>query len=94
MKKYTNKEILKRIARAEKNKDKLQHIKLKPFKVDIATKIVTWVDPPSGHKHGFPKILPDDVVDFKQWLLDNGYPKRDIEFALQWCRMWKEEIEE
>jgi len=90
MKEYSNKELIKRIEKAKKNKDKLPHVKLNPSK----KKTITYVDPPSGHKYGFPKILPDGVVDFKQWILDNGYPKRDIEFALQWCRMWKEEIEE
>jgi len=55
---------------------------------------VTYVDPPSGHKFGFPRILPENVVDFKQWLLDSGYPKEYIDLAMKYSRMWKEEVED
>lgn len=56
-------------------------------------KIITWIDPPSGHKWGFPKPLPDPIPkDMRQWLLDNGYPQKDVDFALEHCRIW--EVEE
>lgn len=88
---YANEQILKRIKKAEKNKDKLPHIKLKPTKKTT----VTYIDPPKGWAFGFPKILPDPKpTDMKQWLIDNGYPEKDVDFALEWCRLWKEEIEE
>ena len=54
---------------------------------------VTYVDPPSGHKYGFPKILPEGI-DYAQFLRDNGYPERDIELALSYSRYWTEEIED
>jgi hypothetical protein len=47
------------------------------------------IDPPSGWKYGFPKELPDDVKDFKQWLIDNGYPESEVDFAMKHCRMWE-----
>lgn len=51
----------------------------------------TYIDPPSGWKYGFPKILPADVTDIRRWLIDNGYPERDIELALKYSRYWTEE---
>jgi hypothetical protein len=57
-------------------------------------KEVTYVDPPSGHRYGFPRILPDDVVDMRKWLIDNGYPEKDVDFAMKYMRYWKEEVEE
>lgn len=50
---------------------------------------VTYVDPPSGWKFGFPKILPEGV-DYAQLLRDSGYPERDIELALTYSRYWTE----
>ena len=54
----------------------------------------TYVDPPSGWKYGFPKSIPEDVEigerTFKQWLIDEGYPEKDIEFAIKYCRQWEE----
>jgi hypothetical protein len=47
------------------------------------------IDPPSGWKYGFPKELPDDIKDFKQWLIDNGYPESEVDFAMKHCRMWE-----
>jgi hypothetical protein len=42
------------------------------------------IDPPSGWKYGFPKPMPNDVVDIKQWLVDNGYPKAEIDKYGDW----------
>ena len=47
-------------------------------------KTVTYIDPPSGHGYGYPKILPDDVVDLKQWLIEKGYPEKDIDLPNGW----------
>lgn len=38
-----------------------------------------YIDPESGWRFGFPKLLPDNyfemsVDEFHQWLWDNGYP--------------------
>lgn len=43
------------------------------------------IDPPTGWMYGFPKdfIVGDDV---KQFLLDNGYPAEDVEWASKHCR--------
>ena len=52
------------------------------------------VDPPSGWKYGFPKELKnDDLKDmtFEEWLVKNGYPKKDAEFGAKYCRMWQED---
>ena len=49
-----------------------------------------FIDPPSGWRYGFPKPLPenwkDDDFDLKQWLLDNEYPKEEVEFGIHHCR--------
>jgi hypothetical protein len=48
-----------------------------------------WVDPPSGWQYGFPKLY-DKQVPLAQWLIDNGYPAEDTEFALQYLRIWRD----
>lgn len=41
---------------------------------------MTFIDPPSGWRYGFPKPLPDPPPeDLFEWLIDNGYPKEEIE---------------
>jgi hypothetical protein len=39
-----------------------------------------WVDPPSGWRYGFPKQapypLPDNMTD---WIIDQGYPRAEVE---------------
>jgi len=56
-------------------------------------KLVTFIDPPEGYKHGFPKILPKPFPkNIKTWLVKNGYPKKDVDFAIKYCRMWEEEV--
>ena len=39
------------------------------------------IDPPSGWRYGFPKVIPEDVTDTIQWLLDNGYPQHEIDIC-------------
>ncbi len=53
--------------------------------------MATMVDPPSGWKYGFPKEIPDDVEDFRQWLIDNGYPESEVDFGMKHCRYWNKE---
>ena len=36
-----------------------------------------WVDPPSGHKYGFPKLWnPNKNPDMWDWIVKEGYPQR------------------
>ena len=59
-------------------------------------KMKKMIDPPSGWKYGFPKVIPEDVVDTLKWLVENGYPQEEIDkFDDQFsCRHWEEEEEE
>lgn len=61
-------------------------------------KIVTIIDPPSGWQYDFPKQLPDDYmagkINLKQWLVQNGYPEQDAEWASQHSRYWTKEIDD
>ena len=44
-----------------------------------------WIDPPSGWKHGFPKVW--DNVEFpnlQEWLAGEGYSHPSVE----WIRCW------
>ena len=52
------------------------------------------IDPPSGWLYGFPRRY-DQAQDgpMDQFLLANGYPARDVEFALQYMRVWPAEDE-
>jgi hypothetical protein len=35
-----------------------------------------WVDPPSGHRYGFPRLYdPSQDGDMTQWMVANGYPQ-------------------
>ena len=45
------------------------------------------VDPPSGWRYGFPKLWNgEDRLDL--FLAKHGYPSHEIEFALNYMRMW------
>jgi hypothetical protein len=52
-----------------------------------------WIDPPSGWQYGFPKLY-DKKVPLAQWLIDNGYPEADTDFAMQYIRTWPEATDE
>lgn len=57
-------------------------------------KNVTMIDPPSGWKYGFPKVLPDPKPEnVLQWLISNGYPQSEIDSCGQhfYCRYWEQE---
>lgn len=52
------------------------------------------IDPPSGWKYGFPKEFYNPKgLDVKDWLVANGYPKKEIESYGKhfYCRYWEEE---
>lgn len=51
----------------------------------------TMIDPPSGWKYGFPKELPAEVKDVRSWLIENGYPESQVDFAMEHSRMWVSE---
>ena len=40
---------------------------------------VTMIDPPSGWRYGFPKAIPADVQNVYKWLVENGYPKDELD---------------
>lgn len=51
------------------------------------------IDPPSGWMYGFPKeisILEYESEEFNMgdWLVQNGYPKDNVPFALEHIRIW------
>jgi hypothetical protein len=55
--------------------------------------MATVIDPPSGWKYGFPKILPENrKEDVKSWLVEQGYPQSLIlEYGDYFaCRYWTE----
>lgn len=54
------------------------------------------IDPPSGWKYGFPKPIPEDVKDVKEWLVEQGYPQELIDELGEYfyCRYWNEETEQ
>ena len=61
---------------------------------------VTMVDPPSGWRYGFPKIVPAEVREkggsIIPWLVENGYPQREVAAHGDhfYCRYWEQEINE
>ena len=58
-------------------------------------KTVRMIDPPSGWKYGFPKPIPEDVVNVLEWLVKEGYPKKEIASYGEhfYCRHWLQEGE-
>jgi len=57
-----------------------------------AGKKVTWYDPPSGWKYGFPKRYEPKTPDepLKETLRRDGYPEHELKYA-EYCRFWKED---
>lgn len=56
---------------------------------------VTIIDPPSGWRYGFPKVYNNpDNIPLKQWLINNGYPEREIIGDGKYCRFWDQELED
>ncbi len=50
-----------------------------------------FIDPPSGWKYGFPKVIPKDADDLRKWLLEEGYPQWEIDSYGEYfyCRFWE-----
>jgi hypothetical protein len=63
---------------------------------DIYSKPV-MVDPPSGHRYGFPKLYDPSKEEgtMFDWLVREGYPQSHIDkYASQfYCRFWYPEEE-
>lgn len=61
---------------------------------------VLMIDPPSGWKYGFPKPVHEEFhtlggdFDLARWLIDEGYPEKDIELALKYSRYYETEIDD
>lgn len=56
----------------------------------------TIIDPPGGWKYGFPKPVPEKVhaavnykIALRKWLIECGYPEKDIPLALKHSRYWE-----
>jgi len=79
---------------AEKNRQQLQKkskkIALKPINLEVKGKF--YVDPPSGWQYGFPAPY-DQSKDgtIEKFLIAKGYPKKDVKWASENCRMWYED---
>lgn len=62
-----------------------------PVPANTEVKGKFYVDPPTGWKYGFPAAY-DEKKDgtLQKFLLAKGYPKKDIKWAVENCRMWHE----
>ena len=51
------------------------------------------IDPPSGWLYGFPKELPEGVENVLAWLVENGYPQKEIDKLGEhfYCSHWYKE---
>ena len=49
------------------------------------------IDPPSGWKYGFPKAVPDEILEdhtaLAEWLIEEGYPIEDLDQAMKYSRI-------
>lgn len=57
------------------------------------------IDPPSGWKYGFPKAVEESKwhskdFNIREWLLAGGYPATDVDFAMQYLRVWTKDEHE
>ena len=60
----------------------------------MKNKTQMMIDPPSGWRYGFPKPYDENKDgDLRAFLKSNGYPEKNIDFALENCRMFYEKIE-
>lgn len=54
--------------------------------------MATIIDPPSGWKYGFPKLIPEDRrYDALTWLVEQGYPQSEIDALGEYfyCRYYE-----
>jgi hypothetical protein len=59
------------------------------------SKTVTMINPTSGWRYGFPKILPENYTgNVTEWLVKNGYPQSEIDHLGRhfYYRVIKQEI--
>lgn len=51
------------------------------------------IDPSEGWKYGFPKACTEDCFDIEKWLVDNGYPQRELDNlkGISHIRFWDAE---
>ena len=52
------------------------------------------IDPPSGWKYGFPKEVPSPTPsNMTEWLVENGYPRGEIDRMGEhfYCNHWETE---
>ena len=79
---------------AEKNRQQLQNKRKKiiPKSNNVEVKGKFYVDPPSGWQYGFPAPY-DQSKDgtIEEFLIAKGYPKKDVKWASENCRMWYED---
>jgi hypothetical protein len=61
---------------------------------------VLMIDPPGGWQYGFPKPVHEEFhtlgedFDLGRWLVEQGYPEKDLELALRYGRYWEQEIDD
>lgn len=55
--------------------------------------MVKMIDPPSGWRYGFPRPIPEEIVNIKEWLVSVGYPQKEIDSYGEYfyCRYWMED---
>jgi hypothetical protein len=52
-----------------------------------------YIDPPSGWRYGFPRVIPEDRRnELNKWLVENGYPQSEIDSLGKYfyVRIWEE----
>jgi len=62
----------------------------------LPREMVTYIDPPSGWRYGFPKVFPKEAHDRTlEWLVEEGYPQWEIDKMKKhfYCRYWQEPAE-
>lgn len=58
--------------------------------------MATFCDPPEGHRYGFPREIPEEVLngtkELIDWLVECGYPKEYPEMFGKFfnVRFWRE----
>ena len=59
-------------------------------------KTVRMIDPPSGWKYGFPRMIPDGIEDHRQFILDCGYPQEELDSYGKYfyVRYWDAEVKD
>ena len=58
--------------------------------------MVTFIDPPSGWRYGFPKVYPKEAEGRTlEWLVEQGYPQWEIDKMKNhfYCRYWEGPLE-